>query len=172
MKHWLQYECSQRETSAGKHTGDFFYSSLSFEPRIRNVSKNTFHHLKKTAGATVSLSSQYRDLSAYFYHLQALLLQHSAFWSALRGANLNSAAWMLTETRKRDHVTQILKSLHWLPVSSKIKNIAVWPHFKLIFYPVEPPEHQGHLDLLFYPKPELKLPVIHLFFLFSYFGQQ
>ena len=32
----------------------------------------------------------------------------------------NSAARMLTKTRRRAHITPILKSLHWLPVSFRI----------------------------------------------------
>ena len=32
----------------------------------------------------------------------------------------NAAAWVLTETEKREHITPVLKSLHWLPVSYNI----------------------------------------------------
>ena len=32
----------------------------------------------------------------------------------------NSAARLLTNTRKRDHITPILAALHWLPVSYRI----------------------------------------------------
>ena len=33
----------------------------------------------------------------------------------------NAAACVLTKTRKRDHITPILASLHWLPVKSRIE---------------------------------------------------
>ena len=32
----------------------------------------------------------------------------------------NAAARVLTETRRREHITPVLKSLHWLPVSCRI----------------------------------------------------
>ena len=32
----------------------------------------------------------------------------------------NAAARVLTKTKKFDHITPILKSLHWLPVSQRI----------------------------------------------------
>ncbi|KAK0131520.1 hypothetical protein N1851_033776 [Merluccius polli] len=32
----------------------------------------------------------------------------------------NSAARVLTETKRREHITLILKSLHWLPISHRI----------------------------------------------------
>ena len=32
----------------------------------------------------------------------------------------NSAARVLTKTKRRDHITPILKSLHWLPISYRI----------------------------------------------------
>ncbi|KAI3356625.1 hypothetical protein L3Q82_017840 [Scortum barcoo] len=33
----------------------------------------------------------------------------------------NAAAQVLTRTRKRDHITPVLASLHWLPVKFRIK---------------------------------------------------
>ena len=32
----------------------------------------------------------------------------------------NTAAWVLTLTKKHDHITPVLKSLHWLPVKQRI----------------------------------------------------
>ena len=32
----------------------------------------------------------------------------------------NSAAWVVTRSRKFDHITPILRNLHWLPVSKRI----------------------------------------------------
>ncbi|KAK0131253.1 hypothetical protein N1851_034041 [Merluccius polli] len=39
----------------------------------------------------------------------------------------NSAARVLTETKRREHITLILKSLHWLPISHRID-------FSLVFW--------------------------------------
>ena len=33
----------------------------------------------------------------------------------------NAAAWLITGTRKFDHITPILRDLHWLPVHQRIK---------------------------------------------------
>ena len=42
----------------------------------------------------------------------------------------NSAARVLTKTKRRDHITPILKSLHWLPISYRIDFKALLLVFK------------------------------------------
>jgi hypothetical protein len=37
----------------------------------------------------------------------------------------NATAWVLTKTRRREHITPVLRSLHWLPVSFRV-------HFKIL----------------------------------------
>ncbi len=32
----------------------------------------------------------------------------------------NSAAWLVTDTRKYDHITPVLIELHWLPMEQRI----------------------------------------------------
>jgi hypothetical protein len=44
----------------------------------------------------------------------------------------NAAAWVLTETRRRAHITPVLKSLHWLPMSCRIHFKILLLDFKLI----------------------------------------
>ena len=44
----------------------------------------------------------------------------------------NNAAWIITRTSKHDHITTVLKELHWLPVESRIAFKTLVMTFKCI----------------------------------------
>ncbi|XP_078115027.1 uncharacterized protein LOC144523380 [Sander vitreus] len=66
--------------------------------------------------------------------IQVRLLQcapHWDLWKSLLKLQYiqNSAAMILMRVRKHDHITPILKSLHWLPVSLRIEyNVSLLTH--------------------------------------------
>ena len=43
---------------------------------------------------------------------------------------MNSAARLVTGTRKYDHITPVLKQLHWLPINKRIEFKLILPVFK------------------------------------------
>uniref|UniRef100_A0A3B3I2H5 Reverse transcriptase domain-containing protein n=1 Tax=Oryzias latipes TaxID=8090 RepID=A0A3B3I2H5_ORYLA len=109
-----------------RNLGVLFDSELNFTPHIRNVVKIGFYHLKNIARVRPFLS-----LASTEVLMHAFIFSRLDYCNALLSglpkksiSNLqllqNSAARVLTRTRGREHITPILKSLHWLPVRFRI----------------------------------------------------
>ena len=65
----------------------------------------------------------------------------------------NAAAWVLSKTKKVDHITPVLRSLHWLPVCQRID-------FKILLLVYKAPNGLGpkHIsDLLLWYEPSRPL---------------
>ena len=111
--------------------GVIFDSSMSLVPHVKNICKTSFYHLRNIARIRKFISLK-----------TAETLVHSFVTSRLDNCNsllyglpnthldklqhvLNSAARLVTLTKKRDHITPVLKNLHWLPVKERI-------HYKIL----------------------------------------
>ena len=101
-------------------------SDLSFEPHINKITKSSFFRLRNI--------NKVRDLAS---QQDAETLVHAFVTSGLDYCNAlfsglpkklidklqliqNSAARILTRTRRREHIRPVLAGLHWLPVSHRI----------------------------------------------------
>uniref|UniRef100_A0A3P9LR34 Reverse transcriptase domain-containing protein n=2 Tax=Oryzias latipes TaxID=8090 RepID=A0A3P9LR34_ORYLA len=109
-----------------RNLGVLFDSELNFIPHIKNVVKTGFYHLKNIARVRpfLSLASTEVLMHAFIF---SRLDYCNALLSGLPKKSLsnlqllqNSAARVLTRTRGREHITPVLKSLHWLPVRFRI----------------------------------------------------
>ncbi len=67
----------------------------------------------------------------------------------------NNAARVVTGTRRRDHITPVLCSLHWLPVSERIKYKVLLVTFKVI-HSVPHPSYLADLLKLYVPERSLR----------------
>ena len=94
--------------------------------QIKNICKTAFYHLRNIA-----------KIRKFLTHRQCEILIHAFISSKLDYCNVvlsglqqsqinrlqhvqNSAARLLTATSRYDHVTPVLRCLHWLPVSARI----------------------------------------------------
>ena len=109
-----------------KNLGVVFDSNLTFERHIRQTTKNGFYHLKNIAKVRPFLSRANTETLIHAF-ITCRIDYCNALLSGLPKKNIeplqllqNSAARLLTKTRKRAHITPILKSLHWLPVCFRI----------------------------------------------------
>ena len=109
-----------------KNLGVVFDSDLSFEHHIRQITKIGFYHLKNIAKVRPLLSKANTETLIHAF-ITCRIDYCNALFSGLPKKNItplqllqNSAARVLTKTRKRAHITPILKSLHWLPVCFRI----------------------------------------------------
>ena len=109
-----------------KNLGVLFDSELDFIPRIWNVTKTGFYHLKNIARVRPfpSLASteglMHAFISGRIDYCNALLSGLPKISITCLQLLQNSAAHVLMRTRGREHITPVLKSLHWLPVRFRI----------------------------------------------------
>ena len=113
-------------SSQARNLGVIFDSTMTLKPHISNIVRvSSFHirnisrirkYLNQSAAEQIIhafVTSQLDNGNALFYGLpqnQISRLQHIQ----------NTAARVVTLSRKSCHITPILKELHWLPVSQRI----------------------------------------------------
>ncbi|KAI5106855.1 hypothetical protein C0J45_2493, partial [Silurus meridionalis] len=131
--------CSVTTSSMVKDLGVNLDSNLSFI-YINQVTKTAFFHLRNISKLRNMLS-----ISDAEKLVHAFMTSRIDYCNALLGgcpASLinklqlvqNAAARVLTRSRKYDHITPILSSLHWLPVKFQIdyKSLAAYITFKTL----------------------------------------
>ena len=113
-------------SSSARNLGFIFDSDMSFSNQIKSVSKSChFHirdirrirHLLPLSAATALANSLVSSKLDYC----------NSLYSGISQANLNklqriqnSLARVITNTSKYQHITPILKKLHWLPIKQRI----------------------------------------------------
>uniref|UniRef100_A0A3B3D471 Reverse transcriptase domain-containing protein n=1 Tax=Oryzias melastigma TaxID=30732 RepID=A0A3B3D471_ORYME len=118
----LSLSCSETV----RNLGVIFDSELTFIPHIKQQVKTGFYHLRNLARVRPILSLANMEML-----MHAFIMSRIDYCNALlaglpktkiRNLQLlqNSAARVLTRTRRRAHIAPILKSLHWLPISFRI----------------------------------------------------
>ena len=100
--------------------------NLSLESHVRKVVQTSFYHLRNIVKIKSFLSTP--DLTKVIHaFIHSRLDYCNALYSCLSKKLIhrlqlvqNAAARLLTGSRKFDHITPILASLHWLPISYRI----------------------------------------------------
>ncbi len=118
--------CYVKPAQTARNLGVIFYANLTFNNHISYVSQSVRFQLRN-----LSFIRKYLSPSAAESLIHALISSRIDFSNSLFG-NLpqkevnrlqrlqNSAARLLTYTKKSSHITPILQSLHWLPVVKRI----------------------------------------------------
>ena len=114
--------CVISQSSTVKNLGVMFDSTLSFDQHIKDITKIAFFHLRNIAKIRSSLSMANAEILIHAFVSSRLdycnVLLSGLPRSSTRSLQMvqNTAARILTKTRKFDHITPVLASLHWLPV--------------------------------------------------------
>ncbi len=122
---WLQYP-GQTTKNQVRNLGVILETDLSFSSHVKAVTKSAYYHLKNIARIRCFVSSH--DLEKLVH---AFITSRVDYCNGLltglpkktiRQLQLiqNAAARILTRTRKSEHITPVLRSLHWLPVTFRI----------------------------------------------------
>ncbi len=118
----LQLDGCTVTSSTVKNLGDILDSNLSFENHISNVTKTAFFILRNISKLRnmLSVSDAEKLVHAFMTsrldYCNALLGGCPAYSINKLQIVQNAAARVLTRSRKYDHITPILQSLHWLPI--------------------------------------------------------
>lgn len=106
---------------------------LKLESQICSVVRTSFFHLRQLAKIKHFLARQQFETVIHAFVTTRLDYCNALYFgvshSSIARLQLvqNAAARLLTGTRKFEHITPILSSLHWLPVHFRI-------HFKLLLF--------------------------------------
>ena len=109
-----------------KNLGVTINQDLLFDSHIKQISKTSFFHLRNIAKIRKVLSLQDAEklihafITSRLDYCNALLSGCSI--NSIKSLQLiqNAAARTLTRTKKYEHISPVLASLHWLPVKSRI----------------------------------------------------
>ena len=101
-------------------------SDLNFTAHFNKVTKIAFFHLRNIAKVRPFLSQPDAEKIIHAFITSRLDYCNALFTGLPKKAIdrlqliQNSAARLLTKTKKREHITPVLYTLHWLPVSHRI----------------------------------------------------
>ena len=120
-------------SDSAKNIGTIFDTTVSLDKQIAQVCKSAFFSLRNIASIRKFLSydatktlvhafvtAKLDNCNSLFYGLPKHLLQRLQYV-------LNSAARLITLSRKSEHVTPLLIELHWLPIEKRVE-------FKILLY--------------------------------------
>lgn len=121
-----------------RNLGIIFDSELNFETHIKNICKVSFYYLRNIARLRPFLSPSDAEKLVHAF-ITCRLDYCNSLYSALPKKSLqklqyvqNCAARMLTNTSLREHITPVLKKLHWLPVRVRIDFKTLILTFKVV----------------------------------------
>ena len=107
-------------------------SDFKLDRQISAVVKSSFFHIRQLAKVKPFLAQQHFETVIHAF-ITCRLDYCNALYFGVNQSSIarlqlvqNAAARLLTGVRKREHITPILASLHWLPVHFRV-------HFKIHF---------------------------------------
>ncbi len=130
MNAYLDSRC-QTTKNLRKNCGVILEIDLSFSSHVKAVTKSAYYHLKNIARSRSLISSQDLEKRVHVFITSRVDYCNGLLTGlpkkTIRQLQLiqNAAARILTRTRKSEHITPVLRSLHWLPVTFRI-------HFKVL----------------------------------------
>ena len=99
---------------------------ITMDKHISMICKTSQHHLRNIGNIREFLDQGSAETLVYYFNTSkidysnALLFGLPKYQMNRLHLVLNTAARVVTLARKYDHITSVMKSLHWLPVSHRI----------------------------------------------------
>ena len=109
--------------NSAKNIGAWFDTVMSMDKQINSICQSAFYHLRNIAQISRHISFRncetliHASKIGHYYILLSGLKQDQV--RKLQYVQ-NSATRLLTGTRKHEHITPVLRDLHWLPVHERI----------------------------------------------------
>jgi len=112
-----------------KNLGGIFDQCINMHKHVTSLCRAAYYHLKNIHYLKAFLTQKslvtavHAFVTSRIYYCNSLLYGLPDY--SINQRIQNSAARIVTNTRKYDHITPILQNLHWLPVRQRI-------HFKIL----------------------------------------
>ena len=121
-----------KTTNQARNLGVIMDSDLNFNSHIKTITKSAYYHLKNISRIKGLMSQQDLEKLVHAFIFSRLDYCNSVLSGlpkkSIRQLQLiqNAAARVLTNTRKVDHITPVLRSLHWLPARELSSKYCCW----------------------------------------------
>ena len=112
-----------------RNLGAMFDSQLIMAPHVKSVVKKSSYHLRNIGKARHVLTE-----GATKTVMQSLVMSRLDYCNALLIGIQNSAARIVSRTRKYEHITPVLIKLHWLPIKFRIQFKVILLVYKALKY--------------------------------------
>ena len=113
-------------SSSDRNLGVIFDKCFDFEDHIKSICKSSHFHIRNIANIRKYIDEESAKIVVHAFVTAKLGSCNSLLYglpqhliSRLQSIQ-NTAARVVTRTRKFDHITPVLKQLHWLPVRYRI----------------------------------------------------
>jgi hypothetical protein len=142
-------------TEKAKNIGAILDSNLDLTTHVNSICHSSYYHLHNIGKIRKYLTTKSTEalihalITSKLDHLNSLLYGLPEYLVKRLQTVQNSAARLLTRTSKREHITPILKELHWLPVSQRIVYKICLTTFKVIHQ--KSPQYLTELITLYKP---------------------
>ena len=110
-----------------RNLGAVFDSHLSMHQHVQTICKNAHYHLRQISEISHLLTKDATECMVHAFITSRLDYVNSLLYglpsrqiNRLQGIQ-NTAARIVSRTRKYDHITPVLQDLHWLPVRFRIE---------------------------------------------------
>ena len=114
-------------SNSAKNIGAWFDTVMSMEKQINSICQSAFYHLRNMAQISKHISVRHCETLIHAF-VTSKIEHYNILLSGLKQDQVrklqyvqNSAARLLTGTRKHEHITPVLRDLHWLPVHERIR---------------------------------------------------
>ena len=143
-----------------RNIGVLFDSTLSLTHHIKQLSKSAFYHLKNIARIRRFLSFATTEKLIHAF-ITSKIDNYNSLLFGLPKYSIdkiqyiqNAAARLVTLSRKHDHITPLLKQLHWLPVTERIKYKILLLTFKALHH--QSPQYINDMITIYKPSRSLR----------------
>ena len=149
-------------SQSARNIGVVFDRTMTMLPHITSICKSASYHLRNISRIRKFLSTKTTEILVHAFvsskldHCNSHLYNVPKYILKKLQSVQNAATRLITCSRKYDHITPILKELHWLPVSERIKFKILLLTFKALHQ--QSPTYIQDLLTCYQPSRSLRSP--------------
>ena len=119
-------EATIASTSSARNIGAIFDSTLSMQDHVSSICRSCYCHIRNLGKIRSSLTKDaainlvHAFISSRLDQMNSLLFGVPKYLIQKLQKIQNNSARIVSRSKRREHITPILKDLHWLPVQQRI----------------------------------------------------